>query len=104
MSEKETTATKCETDPKTGNWAVTMGVAAPGMTQCLRVTSKKTGHAIYLPLPIRLIEQVPDAEGGGCIVRGAYGDTSTAKEGICKILDRLSWIPLDGASEWALAE
>ena len=45
-------------------------VVAPGMSPWLPVTSKKTGYKVFVPLPIRLIQQPPDSEGG-CIVRGA---------------------------------
>jgi hypothetical protein len=84
--------------------SVRMSTVVPGMSPWLPVTSKKTGYKIFVPLPIRLIQQIPDSEGGGCIVRGAEGDEATAKESIVQILDWLGGFPLgEGASSWAIA-
>lgn len=70
----------------------------------LPVTSKKTGFKVFVPLPIRLIQQIPEEQGGGCMVRGAHGDESTTKENILQILDMLNAHPLgSGAGFWQLA-
>lgn len=79
-------------------------VVVPGLAPFwLKVTSKNTGRLNYLPLPIRLIQQIPDEEGGGCIVTGAHGDMSTAKESIIEILDLLGGYAIGGASAWSIA-
>jgi hypothetical protein len=70
----------------------------------LKVTSKKTGLFVYLPLPIRLIQQLPDEQGGGCLVRGACGDESTTKENIVEIFSMLNACLVSGdISCWSLA-
>lgn len=89
---------------RSGQCEVRMSVVAPGMSAWLRVTSKKTGYLVFVPLPIRLIHQLPDSEGGGCIVRGAHGDEATATETIVEILDVLGGYPLQGASAWSIAK
>lgn len=84
-------------------YAIQMNVSIPEVEFWLPVTSQKTGHKVFLPLPIRLITQLPDEKGGGCIVRGAYGDESTAKENICEILRVLNGVPIGkGASCWEI--
>jgi len=42
------------------NFSVTMRVAAPSASPWLKVTSQKTGLFVFVPLPIRLIHQIPD--------------------------------------------
>lgn len=70
----------------------------------LKVTSKKNGLFVYLPLPIRLIQQLPDEQGGGCLVRGAHGDESTTRENIVEIFNMLNACPVSGdISSWSLA-
>lgn len=69
----------------------------------LPVTSPKSGHIVYVPLPIRLIVQIPDEKGGGCIIRGAHGDEQSTKENIVEILGLLGGFPLKPASSWSLA-
>ena len=95
-------------DP-TGTWvkegstiAVSMAVCSPAQPW-LPVTSKKTGQKVFLPLPIRLIHTLPDQEGGGCTIMGAFGDLSTAKESALEILGMLNGYPLGNVSEWRLA-
>lgn len=74
------------------------------MSAWLKVTSQKSGHFVYLPLPIRLIQQIPDEKGGGCLIRGAQGDEATAKENIVEILTALNGYPVGGdVSSWSLA-
>ena len=91
-------------DAKKYDVNVTMRVAVPGMCAWLKVTSQKSGYFVYVPLPIRLIHQIPDKKGGGCIVRGAHGDESTAKESIVEIMEALNGYPIGGAiSTWAPA-
>lgn len=85
--------------------SVRMATVVPGMSPWLPVTSKKTGYRVFVPLPIRLIHQIPDSEGGGCIVRGVHGDEATAKESIVQILDWIGGFPLrEGASSWVIAD
>lgn len=73
------------------------------MSAWLKVTSQKSGHFVYLPLPIRLIQQIPDEKGGGCLVRGAQGDEATAKENIVEVLTALNGYPVGGdVSSWSL--
>ena len=81
---------------------VNMVVASPAQPW-LPVTSKKTGQKVFLPLPIRLIHTLPDQEGGGCTIMGAFGDLSTAKESALEILGMLNGYPLGNVSEWRLA-
>ncbi len=79
-------------------------LSVPPMSGWLKVTSIKTGYTVLVPLPIRLIHQIPDEKGGGCIVRGAHGDEATAKESIVQILTALNGYPVGGdISTWALA-
>lgn len=88
------------------NQKLNMVTATPliNMSGWLKVTSQKTGYFVYVPLPIRLIVQLPDEKGGGCIVRGAHGDESTTKESIVEILKALNGYPVGGwASSWCLA-
>jgi len=74
------------------------------MSAWLKITSQKSGHFVYLPLPIRLIQQIPDEKGGGCLIRGAQGDEATAKENIIEILTALNGYPVGGdVSSCALA-
>lgn len=71
----------------------------------LPVTSKKTGLLVLLPLPIRMIQRLPAENGadGGCLIRGAHGDESTAKESVLEILGMLNGYALGAVSEWYLA-
>lgn len=79
----------------------TLGTSMSGW---LKVTSQKSGYFVFVPLPIRLIHQIPDEKGGGCIVRGAHGDESTTKENIVEILGALNGYPVGGdVSYWSLA-
>lgn len=95
--------------PAAGPFNVTVR-AAPNMSGWLKVTSQKSGYFIFVPLPIRLIHQIPDDKGGGCIVRGANGDESTTKESVTEILEALNGYPVGGAAStwasesWALAK
>lgn len=91
-------------EPDRVAWLKVSTVSLPETSLWLRVTSLKTGYDVYVPLPIRLIQVIPTKDGqGGCLVRGAHGDETTAKEGILEILGRLNGAPLGGASEWQLA-
>jgi len=69
----------------------------------LPVTSLKSGYTVFVPLPIRLIHQIPDNKGGGCIVRGAHGDEATARESVLEVLGMLNGYPLKTVSTWSLA-
>lgn len=81
-----------------------MKIAIPDTTFWIPLTSKKDGNKVFLPLPIRMIRQVPTEKGGGCVVRGYYGDECVTKENICEILRVLNGVPLgEGASCWEIA-
>lgn len=77
-------------------------MALPKANFWLQVTGQESGSNIFIPLPIRLITQLSETEGG-CIVRGAHGDEVKTKENILQILDRLNGFPLRSASVWSLA-
>lgn len=84
--------------------AIQMKTNIPEGTFWLPVTSKKSGYKVFLPLPIRLIQQIPDAQGGGCIVRGYYGDECITTENIVEVLRMMNGAPLgEGASCWEIA-
>lgn len=70
----------------------------------LQVTSLKTGWKVFVPLPIRLIQQIPDEKGGGCLIRGAHGDETTSRENIVEVLGMLNGYSLTDAACWSLAE
>lgn len=84
--------------------SIKMIVASPA-SPWLPITSKKTGLQVLLPLPIRMIQRLPAENGhdGGCLVRGAHGDESTAKESVLEILEMLNGYPLGDVAEWRLA-
>lgn len=82
-----------------------LAVARPGasVTIFLPLTSKKTNRRVYLPLPIRLIQEMTELEGGGCLVRGYYGDEVLAQENIVDILTMIGACSLGGVASWNLA-
>jgi hypothetical protein len=93
--------TKAAKTPESKDFSISIRTMVPGAASpWLRVTSEKTGLAVYLPLPIRLIQELPS---GGSLVTGAHGDVSTAKESPLAILDMLNGVPLGGRSEWWIA-
>ena len=102
---KETQSSTNEEYDLDSKFKVTFRTVAPNTSAWLKVTSQRTGFHVYVPLPIRLIQQIPDARGGGCIVRGAHGDEATTKENIVEILEALNGYPIGGAAScWVVAE
>lgn len=79
-------------------------IRSGSVTLFLPLTGKKTNRRVYLPLPIRLIQEMTEIEGGGCLVRGYYGDECLAAEDIVEIFTLLGAASLgEGVSSWHLA-
>lgn len=76
----------------------------PAMSFWIPLTSKKNENKVFVPLPIRLIQQIPEEKGGSCVVRGVYGDDILVAENICEIFRVLNGTPIGkGAACWELA-
>lgn len=79
-------------------------VAFPKMSAWAPFTDP-TERKVFIPLPIRLIVQIPDNDGAGCIIKSCHGDEIRVRENIVEVLTILNGYPLgEGASSWSIAK